>query len=136
MALPENVEKLFHDRNFGVLVTRRADGSPHSTPVWIETDGEQIWFNTNTVRAKYKHLQNDPWVAVTVLPSEDLQSGFVTVYGRAVDFDQESGDADIDRLAQKYLGQETYPWRVPGEQRVTIRIQPERFDGYGVGAVE
>jgi PPOX class probable F420-dependent enzyme len=136
MALPENVAKLFRGKNFGVVVTRRADGSPHSTPVWIETDGERVWFNTNTERAKYKHLQRDPWIAVTVLPSEDLQSGYVTVYGRAVEFDTDSGDGDIDRLAQKYLGQETYPWRAPGEQRVTIRIEPERYDGYGVGAVE
>jgi PPOX class probable F420-dependent enzyme len=136
MALPENVAKLFRGKNYGVVVTRRADGTPHSTPVWIDTDGDRVSFNTNTQRAKYKHLQRDPWVAITVLPSEDLQSGYTTVYGRAVEFDEESGDADIDKLAQKYLGMESYPWRAPGEQRVTIRIEPERFDGYGAGAPE
>lgn len=136
MALPDNVKKLFSDKNFGTVVTRRADGSPHSTPVWVDTDGDHVMFNTNTVRAKYKHLKRDPWIAITVLPSDDLQSGYVTVYGKAVAFDNDEANAHIDRMAKKYLGQDTYPWLQEGEQRIIIKVQPEKFDGYGVGAQE
>ena len=33
---------------------------------------------------------------------------------------------EADRLAQKYLGQETYPFRQPGEVRVLYRIAPDK----------
>jgi hypothetical protein len=36
--------------------------------------------------------------------------------------------ADIDRLAKKYLGEDAYPWRDPGEQRISYVI--ERTDVY------
>jgi hypothetical protein len=39
----------------------------------------------------------------------------------------------INMLARKYLGADKYPYLGPGEQRVIIRIQPERVDGYGAG---
>ena len=38
-------------------------------------------------------------------------------------------DADIDYLAQKYLGKEKYPFRQPGEERITIVIEPEHITG-------
>jgi PPOX class probable F420-dependent enzyme len=134
VALPENVKKLFSDKNFGTVVTRRKDGTPQSTPVWVDTDGEHVMFNTNTIRAKYKHLKRDPWIAITVLPSDNLQSGYVTVYGEAVEFDTENANAHIDQMAKKYLGEDTYPWLQEGEQRVIVKVRPERYDGYGVGA--
>jgi PPOX class probable F420-dependent enzyme len=136
MALPDNVKQLFTGKNYGIVVTRRADGTPQSTPVWVDTDGEHVMFNTNTIRAKYKHLQRDPWIAITVLPSQDLQSGYVTVYGKAVEFDTEHGGEHIDAMSKKYLGQDTYPYLQPGEQRVIVKVKPESYDGYGVGAQE
>jgi PPOX class probable F420-dependent enzyme len=137
MALPDNVTKLFTDKNYGVVTTLRQDGTPHSTPVWIDTDGETVMFNTAIGRAKERHLRKNPWVSVTVLPSEDLQSGYVTVYGKAVDFDESAAaDAHIDKMAKKYVDLDEYPWRGPGERRVIVKIQPERYDGFGAGAVE
>ncbi|RME48895.1 MAG: PPOX class F420-dependent oxidoreductase, partial [Caldilineae bacterium] len=32
----------------------------------------------------------------------------------------------IDRLAKKYTGQDTYPFRRQGEVRVTYKIEPRR----------
>ena len=47
---------------------------------------------------------------------------YVEVRGRAV----EGGDADahIDRLAHTYIGQDSYPFRQPGEQRVMFQVEP------------
>ena len=36
----------------------------------------------------------------------------------------DEAEADIDSLAEKYLGQSPYPWRQPGEQRVSFVIEP------------
>jgi hypothetical protein len=40
-------------------------------------------------------------------------------------------DAHIDALAKKYLDQDRYPYRQPGEVRVTYRIRPERVSTMG-----
>ncbi len=32
----------------------------------------------------------------------------------------------IDQLAKKYLGEDRYPFRQPGEQRVIVRVMPEK----------
>lgn len=37
----------------------------------------------------------------------------------------------IDRLAKKHLGQDTYPFRRPGEERVIVRITPTQKLGMG-----
>ena len=36
----------------------------------------------------------------------------------------EQAEADIDSLAEKYIGQTPYPWRSDGERRVTFLIEP------------
>ena len=38
----------------------------------------------------------------------------------------DGAEAHIDRMAQKYLGQETYPFRQPGEVRVLYHIAPDK----------
>ena len=35
----------------------------------------------------------------------------------------------IDRLAKKYIGQDRYPWRQPGERRIVFKIAPEHVAG-------
>src|SRR6478609_8321734 len=69
--LSEKQAELFRGKNWGTVVTLREDGSPHATPVWIDTDGENVLFNTAIGRAKERHLRRDPRVSVTVLPAEN-----------------------------------------------------------------
>jgi hypothetical protein len=54
----------------------------------------------------------------------------VSVSGRA-EVTDEGADAQIDKLAKKYLGKDEYPWRTPEEQRLKVLIEPERVDSYG-----
>jgi len=126
-SLTEKQAELFRGKNWGTVTTLRSDGSPHSTPVWIDTDGEHVLFNTAIGRAKERHIRRDPRVSVTVLPAEDQQNGYVSVTGKA-ELVEEGAFDHIDRLAQKYLGVEKYPYLQEGEQRVTVRITPERID--------
>ena len=79
--LSEKQAALLRGKNWGTVTTLRGDGSPHSTPVWIDTDGENVLFNTAVGRAKERHLRRDPRVSVVVLPAEDQQSGYVSVTG-------------------------------------------------------
>ncbi|GEM_PF-4633301 len=104
---------LLRGRNWGIVTTLRADGSPHSTPVWVDTDGEHVLFNTAIGRAKERHLRRDPRVSLAVLPAENPQAGYVSVSGTA-ELDEAQAEEHIHALARKYLGQERYPWLQPG----------------------
>ncbi len=128
--LTEQQADLFRGKNWATVVTLREDGSPHATPVWIDTDGKHVIFNTAIGRAKERHLRRDPRVSVVVLPAEDQQSGYVSVSGTA-EISEEGAVDHIDKLAQKYIGQEKYPYLQPGEQRVIVTVTPDRVDSQG-----
>ena len=129
--LSEKEVALFSGRNWGTVTTLRSDGSPHSTPVWVDTDGENVIFNTAVGRAKERHLRRDPRISIVVLPADDQQSAYVSVTGTAEII--EDGAIDhIHKMAQKYIGQDEYPWLQPGEQRVIVKITPEKVDALGV----
>jgi len=125
--------RLFKEKNWGNVATIRPDGTPHVTPVWVDTDGENVLVNTAYGRAKVDYLQRDPRVAIEVHDQEDPQSAYVSVTGTAELVD-EGADEHIDKLAKKYLGLDTYPYRSPDEKRVIVKIHPERIDAFGKAA--
>jgi PPOX class probable F420-dependent enzyme len=128
--LTETQADLFRGKNWGTVVTLRDDGSPHATPVWVDTDGEHVIFNTAIGRAKEQHIRRDPRVSVVVLPAENQQAGYVSVSGTA-EIVEEGAYEHIDRMALKYLGQDKYPYLQPGEQRVIVKVTPELVDSQG-----
>ncbi|NJP31178.1 PPOX class F420-dependent oxidoreductase [Micromonospora thermarum] len=111
------------------VATVEVDGTPHVTPVWVDTDGENIIFNTAKGRVKYENIRRNPMVAVSVA---DKENDFRTLWVKGTaELVEEGADEHIDRMAQKYLGQETYPFRQPGEERVIVRIRPTHKLGRG-----
>lgn len=122
--LNEDAKELLGRPIHGWVTTVRPDGSLHSTVVWVDVDGDDVIFNTAVGRAKERHLRADPRVSVSVLDPKDAFH-LVSVSGTA-ELELEGADEVIDRLAGKYLGAETYPYRQPGERRITVRIRPER----------
>ncbi len=126
MELPELAIKLLREgRNFGTVATLMADGSPQASVVWVDTDGKNVIFNTAEGRFKLKHLRRDPRVAVVVY-NADMPYQQVMIRGKAIEFTHEGADEHINKLAKKYLDLDEYPYRQPGEQRVIIKIEPER----------
>jgi PPOX class probable F420-dependent enzyme len=113
----------------GTVTTLRRDGSPHTTIVWVDADNGTISFNTAAGRAKERHLRNDPRLSLTVVDPQNTYQ-WVSITGRA-ELTTEGADQQIDRLAKKYLGQDEYPWRSPDEQRVSVKITPDKVDAYG-----
>jgi PPOX class probable F420-dependent enzyme len=112
------------------VTTLRADGSPHSTVVWVDADDARVSFNTARGRAKVRYLERDPRLSLAVVNPGDAYQ-WVIVTGRAELVD-DGADAQIDRLAGKSLGEDSYPWRSPSEQRVSVRITPDRVEARGV----
>jgi PPOX class probable F420-dependent enzyme len=130
MATLTDKQREFLDNPFVATVTTlRKDGSPHETVVWIDTDNGNVVFNTAVGRAKERYLRNDPRVAVMVIDPENAYR-WVSVSGKA-ELTTEGADAEIDKLSKKYLGKDEYPWRNPEEQRINVRITPEKVDSAG-----
>lgn len=122
--LSEKAAHLLQDKNLANLATIRKDGTPHVTPVWVDYDGEDVLLNTAKGRAKEQHLRRDPRATVEVVDQADPYS-YVSVTG-SVELTEEGADEHIDKLAKKYLGVDSYPNRTPEEQRVIVRLHPER----------
>ena len=118
-------EELLQAKNFCNVATLRADGSVHGVPVWVDVQDGRPVLNTAEGRAWLRNLERDPRVTLTMQNLENPYE-YVEVRGRVVERTHEGADEHIDALAKKYLGVEEYPYRQPGEQRVIIRVEPER----------
>lgn len=124
-------QKQFLEENpfVGIVTTLRPDGSPHSTVVWVDVEEGKPSFNTATGRAKPHHLEHDPRASLLVIDPNDAYK-WVAVSG-PVRVTEEGADAQIDKLAKKYIGQDEYPWHKPTEQRLKVLIEPEKVDASG-----
>ena len=121
--LDANVQGLLGRPNFGVISTLNPDGSILSNVVWVDTDDGALTVNSAVGRKWPTNLERDPHASVAVIDSENPYR-FVEVRGTAQGT-TEGADAHIDSLAKKYLGQDEYPFRQPGEQRIIYRITPD-----------
>ena len=132
MAKLEEKARKFLDESpyVGVVTTLREDGSPHATIVWVDVEGDKVSFNTALGRAKPKHLKHDPRASVLMVDPNNSYK-WVAVSGPA-ELTEEGADAQIDKLAKKYLGKDEYPWRNPEETRVKVLIEPQKVDVSGL----
>ena len=128
-TLNDKQRKFLEQPFVGTLTTLRDDGSPHSTIVWVDTDTDEVLFNTAAGRAKERHLRRDPRVSLLVVDPENTYR-WLAVSGN-VELTTEGADDQIDKLAKKSLGKDEYPWRKPEEQRIKVLIKPDHVDSYG-----
>ena len=129
-VIPESFNDLFEKKVFAGLATLMPNGSPQVTPVWIDYDGENVVFNTAVGRQKDKNLQADGRVSLS-LSDPDNPYRYLEVRGTVVARTTEGADDHINKMAKKYLGQDVYPFRQPGEVRVIYKIKPERISSLG-----
>lgn len=105
-------------------------GEPQSNPIWFDWDGGNLRFSQTTTRQKLRNVERDPRVAISIVdPGNPYR--YLEIRGRVVRVDQDPEKAFIDRMAQKYLGQEKYPWNQPGEERVIVVVEPEHTTKMG-----
>ena len=115
--------KLLEEPQLAHVATVNPDGTPQITPVWVDTDGDAVLFNTAEGRIKHRNLVANPAIEVSVADrANDYR--VVRIKGRA-QLIHDGADAHIDRLAKKYLGVDEYPMRQEGEVRVIVRVVPE-----------
>lgn len=110
--------------NFAALTTLFDDGTPQTQLMWVGADDDHVLVNTEVHRAKYRNMQRDPRVTVTVWDADDPYS-YVEVRGRVVDTEGgEAARAHIDALSRRYTGHD-YANQITSE-RVIVKVEPDR----------
>jgi PPOX class probable F420-dependent enzyme len=129
-TIPASHADILSKQAFAHLATLNRDGSPQVTPVWVDFDGTHVVINTAKGRVKHKNLEREPRVAVSIT-DPDNPYRYLGVQGRVVEMTETGGDAHIDKMAKKYLGNDSYPFRQPGEVRLVVKIAPEKVHTNG-----
>lgn len=115
--------ELISDKNHATVTTLNADGTPHNVHVWSDLEDGKVVLNSAEGRLWPANAQRDPRMAVLVV-NRDYPGEYVEIRGQA-EPSHDDGDAMIDHLSRKFIDQD-YPYRQPGEVRVTIRVNPDR----------
>jgi PPOX class probable F420-dependent enzyme len=123
---PAQIDLMRSTQGFAAVATLQEDGSPQTSIVWIDTDGEHVIFNTTNARAKGRHLRRDPRVSVTVFDKDDPYRYF-EVDGTA-ELDLDGADEHIHELSRKYRGEDFHA----AHDRVIVKVKPERIFSYQV----
>jgi PPOX class probable F420-dependent enzyme len=130
--LTPELTRMLQEASYGQIATLMSDGSPQLTQVWLDTDGQHILVNSVATHQKVRNVRRDPRVAINVHdPKQPYR--IANIRGRVVDITTDGAEEHIDRLSSKYLGQDPYPFRMPGEQRIVLKIEPERIHTIGLG---
>ena len=129
-TIPASHADLLTKPAFANLATLKPDGSPQVTPVWVDFDGAHVIVNTARGRVKAKNLAREPRVALSIADPENPYR-YLGIQGRVVEMTEKGGDAHIDKMAKKYLGKDSYPFRKPGEVRIVVRIEPDKVHTNG-----
>jgi PPOX class probable F420-dependent enzyme len=130
MSLDPDLTAFATAGNFGALTTLGPDGSPSTHVMWVDADGDHLLLNTEVHRQKYKNVQRDPRVAVTVIDKENPYR-YVEARGRVVGEvgGQEARD-HIDVCSRRYTGSD-YANPIQSE-RVILRVEVDKVHKMGV----
>ena len=113
--------KLAQGANYAALTTLFPNGSPQTQLMWVDSDKEFLYVNTEIHREKYKNVDKDSRISILIWKNDDPFK-YVEVRGNVVD---SSGGQDarnhIDKLSEKYFNK-PYPFTVQTE-RVVLKIK-------------
>ena len=123
-AVDPAVRELAHAANFATLSVILRSGQPMTHVMWVDADDDHVLVNTEVHRAKFKAIERDPRVTVTIWKRDDPYT-YAEIRGRVVEIVRgPEARAHIDALSRKYVGRDYDPERIASE-RVILRIAPD-----------
>nr|WP_240942778.1 PPOX class F420-dependent oxidoreductase [Planosporangium thailandense] len=128
--MPDDLLALLHQPSTCFLATVMADGSPHLTQTWADTDGRHILINSVQGFQKIKNIERDPRVALTISDPRS-PARYYAIRGWVVNVTTDGARDHIEQLSQRYLGA-PYPWFGGRDQTrllLTIEAQKITFTG-------
>lgn len=127
-TIPTDFADLLERPLFGHLATVHPDGSPHSSVMWFDWDGQLLRFTHTSRRQKYRNLLREPRMAMTVVDPDD-PTRYLEVRGTVVSIEPDDAEASFYRSLQERYG-DVYPIK-DADVRVVITARPEYFRGRG-----
>ena len=113
------------EKIWSFLATTMVDGSPQVTPVWGNFEDSHILISTAEGRLKHKNILRDPRVAISVVDSTNPLD--MIIRGKVVDILPDYDYKHADFLTKQYMGRNKYPFKLPGEKRIILKIEPEKI---------
>ncbi len=101
--IPASYRDLVECPPVAALTTLMADGSPQTSVVWCDFDGQYVRVNTMRGFAKERNMRRDPRVTLLCYdPKDPLR--YLEVRGTVVEMTEDGAAEHLDRLASKYVG--------------------------------
>ena len=123
-AVDPAVRTLAQGANFAALSVILRSGQPMTHVMWVDAEDDHVLINTEVHRAKFKAVQRDPRVTVTIWERAEPYT-YAEVRGRVVEIVRGAeARAHIDALSRKYRGRDYDPAKITSE-RVILRIAPD-----------
>jgi PPOX class probable F420-dependent enzyme len=102
-AIPASHADLAECPPVAALSTLMPDGTPHTSVVWCDFDGECVRVNTMAGFQKERNMRRDP--RVTLLCYDPRRpSRYLEIRGQVETMTRSGAGAHLDGLASKYLG--------------------------------
>jgi PPOX class probable F420-dependent enzyme len=130
VKVPESHADILKKKSFAHFATLMPDGTPQVSPVWVDQQGDYVLINSALGRVKDKNVHHNPAVAISVC-DPDNPYRMLSMRGNIVAITQDGADEHIDKMAKKYMGQDKYPFRKPGEVRVIYKIELKTVNASG-----
>ncbi len=129
-VIPNDFQDLFEKRTFAHLSTLLPDGSPHSTPVWIDYDAEvdRVRINTERGRQKERNVRDDPRVAISMTDPENPYR-MLMIRGEVDEITTEGAREHLDQLSKRYTDENEYPNPIQTE-RILLLIRPDHVSRF------
>jgi PPOX class probable F420-dependent enzyme len=123
LVINDEVKALVRGKNFATISTLLPSGQIQTHVVWVDCDDDHIVINTEVELRKFKNVQADPRVTITIWDKKNPYY-FAEVRGRVVQtVTGPEARANIDALAQKYT-EADYPDELIQSERVILKIAP------------
>ena len=129
-TIPSNYADLLDKKVFWHVATQGPNGEMQSSPVWAGFTDGQFVFSLTKGRQKYHNLQANPSIAVSGIDPENPYR-YLEIRGTVVTIDDDPDNAFIDSMAKKYMDVDAYPFHQPGDERVVVRVEPQRTSAMG-----
>jgi PPOX class probable F420-dependent enzyme len=130
---PESHADLLEKPTFAHLATVRPDGSPQSSVMWFDWDGEVIRMTHTKTRQKFRNLENEPRIALSIADPADGYR-FLEVRGTVESIEADDDQASFYQSLQKRYGMDG---RISdADVRVVITIRPDKYVAVENGAVK
>jgi len=122
--VPQEFADLLRTTTVAHIATIGPKGEPQITPVWFDWDGNTIRFSQTTTRQKFRNLQRDPRIALSIVDPNNPYR-YLEIRGKVVRIEEDPDLHFLNAMTKRYLGRDTYPWHQPGDEHFIIVIQPE-----------